>query len=268
VKMKNQILLMVGALAVSISGGAYPIDSMVCQPLSSRLSKEDREYKNFENLVVQPLRREKAEIDRNYDLEVNGPERLARENRELEGANNSLSAENGRLQSNIQTNENRAAAFDQEAVEHDGRGEKNKAKDKRQKASKLRNENSKLERKMSENTSRIERNNGKVDANKARIVEIQTTPPTRQELEVKLAEINAKLADVAGLRREKEEDVRNTLYALDVCVAYEVLREKMIETVRAQGWVTDYRRCSSSWPSTNPGVEMARRDARMITGCQ
>ena len=183
------IFLVSSFLMSLFSVQVYGEQNLSCIVYVNQLKKTRREYKDFNNLVIKPMKNEKRRLEKQLELETKEPKRL----KDI----------NYRLSKEIADNEARKQRISHEIEREPKQRKKNKK-----------------EKRVIKIEAGIQRQHAKIEANNERIEEIETTPPTIDELRDRIDKINEELRDENRLKSEKERERKLAQKTLKMCEDY------------------------------------------------
>jgi DNA repair exonuclease SbcCD ATPase subunit len=200
-----------------------------CDQYAERIRRAERELKQFDRLVVEPLRRQKRRLEAELDRELGGPVRIEEKIRDLQQKNRNAGGKAASHRERISRQEESVRELHSSLDDLDRKIDEAGAGKKAVK--KLVKERNRVKERLEELRSRLRRNRrdldaveDKIDGRAAKIErlreareEIISQPPTAAELEEGLAAGREEFQDEKVLRKRKEQEAALFASALELC---------------------------------------------------
>ncbi len=190
----------------------------------------DSRYRNYDKQVLEPLRRQIADLDANLgdaaDLEKRA-QKLEKQNRGFEGDNRGASSKNAKAESGIQNNERLIAEKRRQVEAADSNGDSKRANKLRDEISKLTKKSGKLQAAIAQREVKVADRNRKIAANRAEIAQIESrlNRANADGLLKQRRAIDEQLEQQTETYERARRVVDVTRSAIDLCEAYADLQE-------------------------------------------
>ena len=235
-------------------------NTLGCEVFLNRAVLANQEVTDFYRLVVKPLEVQAQQTKAQLEFKIDRPKVIDQRTKELTKESQDLQSDISRINANIALNTTEVENLQNQATEAEAKGDLKLAKKLRKDAAQLQDKIQDQQKKVAAKSARIEFITARLTTLAEEKNTIVSQPPSVDELQVKLNDLRAQLADQEKLKAQKQQDLLIFVEGANHCQAYQMLQDS-VTTLRQQG-------CNVWLPSPRGDAEReAQSDARRAMGC-